>query len=83
MEGLTTLRYLLKTLDLPDELAETDPVTVNGLLLEELKELPRAGDRCDWHGLRLTVEEAAGRDVRRVAVERVPHEQIGEVGSRR
>ena len=83
VEGLTTLRYLLKTLDLPDELAETDPVTVNGLLLEELKELPRAGDRCDWHGLRLTVEEAAGRDVRRVAVERVPHEQIGEVGSRR
>ena len=70
VEGLTTLRYLLKTLDLPDELAETDPVTVNGLLLEELRDLPRAGDACEWHGLRLTVEEAAGRDVRRVAVER-------------
>ena len=72
VEGLTTLRYLLRKLDLPDELGETDPVTVTGLLLEELRELPAAGDRCDWHGLRLTVERADGRDVRRVRVERLP-----------
>ena len=69
--GLTTLRYLLKRLDLPDDLAETDPVTVTGLLLEELEQLPEPGDGCDWHGLRLSVEEAQGTDVRRVRVERL------------
>ena len=72
VEGLTTLRYLLRKLDLPEDLTGTDPVTVNGLLHEELKELPAEGDACDWHGLRLTVERADGRDVRRVRVERLP-----------
>ena len=70
--GLTTLRYLLKRLDLPDELTETDPVTVTGLLLEELEQLPEPGDGCEWQGLRLTVENAVGADVRRVRVERLP-----------
>ncbi|NNJ24072.1 CNNM domain-containing protein [Alienimonas chondri] len=68
--GLTTLRYLLKRLDLPDDLSDTDPVTVTGLLLEELEQLPEAGDACVWHGLRLTVEDVGGTDVRRVRVER-------------
>ncbi len=73
--GLTTLRYLLKKLDQTDDLTETDPVTVTGLLLEELEHLPEPGDGCDWHGLRLTVEDAAGADVRRVRIERlVPHQ---------
>ena len=70
--GLTTLRYLLKRLDLPDDLNDTDPVTVTGLLLEELEQLPAAGDGCEWQGLRLTVEDAVGADVRRVRVERLP-----------
>jgi len=68
--GLTTLRYLLKRLELPDDLEETDPVTVTGLLLEELEQLPEPGDACDWRGLRVTVEEVVGADVRRVRVER-------------
>ena len=70
--GLTTLRYLLKRLNLPDELEDTEPVTVTGLFLEELRALPAAGDACEFRGLRLTVEDAAGRDVRRVRVERLP-----------
>lgn len=70
--GLTTLRYLQKRLALPDDLTETDPVTVTGLLSEELEHLPAVGDACDWRGLRLTVEQAEGTDVRRVRVERLP-----------
>ena len=70
--GLTTLRYLLRRLDLPDDLPVTAPVTVTGLLSEELERLPAPGDACDWRGLRLTVEQTAGTDVRRVRVERLP-----------
>ncbi|MFH5804181.1 CNNM domain-containing protein [Alienimonas sp. DA493] len=80
--GLTTLRYLLKRLDLPDDLSETDPVTVTGLLLEELEQLPELGDGCEWHGLRLTVEEVVGPDVRRVRVERVADEPVSPAVSR-
>ncbi len=49
---------------------EYDPVTVNGWIQEGLGRFPKAGDRFELDGLRITVEKAEKRRATEVRVER-------------
>jgi len=66
VEGITTLRYLAKRLGLRYEPTEDDPVTVAGLVSDELEHLPKAGDECTWEGYRIRVIEVSRRGQVRV-----------------
>jgi len=49
VEGITTLRYLCRKLGIEYEHDLDSPLTVAGMLSEELQHLPRIGDRCRWN----------------------------------
>jgi CBS domain containing-hemolysin-like protein len=51
--------------------AREDVSTVGGLVLAEFGRVPRAGERLDIQGYRLTVEQVVRRRVRRVGVQRI------------
>ena len=72
VEGLTTLRFLARRLEIDYEPEPEDPVTVAGLLHERLEHLPEVGATCTWQGLRLEVAEAAPRGRLRVVATREP-----------
>jgi CBS domain containing-hemolysin-like protein len=58
--------------------AREDVSTVGGLVLAELGRVPRSGEQMDIQGYRLTVEQVVRRRVRRVGVERIAEEPVGE-----
>jgi CBS domain containing-hemolysin-like protein len=58
VEGITTLRYLSKRLNLDYEPESESVVTLAGLLHEELEKLPVVGDECRWQGLSIKVIDA-------------------------
>lgn len=68
--GMTKLRRLEHVLDI--SLSTSRGLTVAGMLQEELKRLPEAGDVCALHGLQLTVIEAALRGEILVQIEKQP-----------
>lgn len=70
VEGITTLRYLCRRLGIDYEPEPDGPVTVAGVLYEELEHLPEAGDECLWQGYRLRVEDVQSRGWLRVIVEK-------------
>jgi len=53
VEGLTTLRYLARKLDLSYDPDEDEAVTVNGLFQQELERFPEIGDEIEWMGYRI------------------------------
>lgn len=55
VDGITTLRYLSKRLNIEFEPDSDSVVTVAGLLHEELEQIPVVGDECSWHDLRIKV----------------------------
>lgn len=61
VEGITTLRYLARKLDIDYDPEEDLAVTVAGLLSEELEELPSVGQEMVWQGWRIRVVEVARR----------------------
>jgi len=71
VDGITTLRYLCRRLELQYTPTTDGLVTVAGLLHEELEHLPQIGDRCMWHGYEFEVTEAKQRGDVRVMVSRV------------
>lgn len=58
-------------LELFDIKTEYDPVTVNGWVQEELGRFPKAGDRFECDGLRVTIEKAEKRRATEIRVERI------------
>ena len=58
--------------------AREDVSTVGGLVLAEFGRVPRSGEQMDIQGYRLTVEQVVRRRVRRVGVERIAEEPVGE-----
>ena len=57
VDGLTSIRYLCKRLDLEYEPTAESLITVAGMMHEELEHLPAVGDECQWEGFRLRVIE--------------------------
>jgi putative hemolysin len=79
VEGLTTLRYLCRRLQIDYEPDPEEPVTVAGMLQDQLEHVPAVGDECHWRGMRLTVIEAEPRGRMRVIVSR--HQPAEGAGS--
>ncbi|MBD3674944.1 MAG: DUF21 domain-containing protein [Planctomycetaceae bacterium] len=71
VEGMTTLRYLARRLDLDYEPESDGLLTVAGMLHEELEHLPQNGDECEWLGFRFRVIDASRRRQLRVMVSRL------------
>ena len=55
VEGMTTLRYLCRRLNLIYEPSPDGVMTVAGMLHEELEHLPVVGEECDWRGFHIKV----------------------------
>lgn len=70
VEGITTLRYLARKLDIDYDPDEDNAVTVAGLLSEELEALPSTGQEIVWQGWRVRVTEVSGRGRFQVVVSR-------------
>ena len=68
VEGITTLRYLCKQLDLEFEPATDGLHTVAGLVYEELEQIPVVDDECSWRGYRIKVIEVESRTRMRVLI---------------
>lgn len=78
VEGMTTLRYLCRRLNLDFEPTSENYVTVAGLLYEELEHIPAVGDECEWNGFRLRVAEVPAQGRIRVTMTRNTLPQGGE-----
>jgi putative hemolysin len=70
VDGLTTLRYLLRQLEIEYQPHDEGQVTVAGLMVYELEHLPRPGDECSWLGLSFRVFDVQPRGRIRVLVTR-------------
>ncbi len=68
VEGITTLRYLCKRLDLEYEPEPDGQVTVSGVLNDRLERIPVVGDECLWRGYRFQVFDVFRRGQLRVTV---------------
>ncbi len=67
VEGTTAVDELNRRLGLNMPLAEG--VTVSGLLLHRIEDIPQAGEWITVDGARLTVEEATEKEIRKVKIE--------------
>jgi CBS domain containing-hemolysin-like protein len=54
------------------ELPEGDYVSIGGLLMEHLGEIPRAGTEHELHGLRVKIREADARHIALIEIELIP-----------
>ena len=68
VEGITTLRYLCKQLNLEFEPASDGLHTVAGMVYEELEQIPVVDDECFWRGYRIKVIEVESRTRMRVLI---------------
>ncbi|MEX0728093.1 MAG: CNNM domain-containing protein [Planctomycetaceae bacterium] len=68
VEGITTLRYLSKKLNLDYEPDEESQTTVAGLLQQELEHIPKAGEECLWNGYRIRVISSSPRGALRAII---------------
>jgi putative hemolysin len=68
VEGITTLRYLCKRLNLEFEPASDGLHTVAGMVYEELEHIPVVDDECIWRGYRIKVIEVENRSRMRVMI---------------
>ncbi|MDA0834579.1 MAG: CNNM domain-containing protein [Planctomycetota bacterium] len=71
VEGITTLRYLSKKLNLAYEPDEEGQTTVAGLLQQELEHIPKVGEECTWNGYRIRVISSSPRGSLRVIIFKV------------
>lgn len=69
MFGLNEFQELFEIPKLPDE-TERYYQTLGGFVMAQLGNVPRIGDRFEWHGLRFEVTDMDGRRVDRVVVSR-------------
>lgn len=71
VEGTTAVDELNRKLGLNMPLAEG--VTISGLLLHRIEDIPQAGEGITVDGARLTVEEATEKEIRKVKIEILAH----------
>jgi len=71
VEGMTTLRYLARRLNLDYEPDTDGLLTVAGMLHEELEHLPQNGDECDCLGFRFRVIDATKQRQLRVMISKL------------
>eukprot|EP00913_Durusdinium_trenchii_P008954 g8420.t1 len=70
VEGMTTLRYLCRRLNLDFEPSSENYVTVAGMLYEKLEHIPSVGDECEWNGFQVRVAEVPAQGHLRVELTR-------------
>ena len=68
VEGITTLRYLCKRLNLEFEPTSVGLHTVAGMVYEKLEQIPVVEDECSWRGYRIKVIEVESRSRMRVMI---------------
>jgi CBS domain containing-hemolysin-like protein len=81
VEGMTSLRYLCRRLQLPYAPSPDAAMTVAGMLHEELEHLPNVGDEIDWQGFRIKVIESTRTGQLRALVSRQPATAAQEAAS--
>lgn len=70
VEGITTLRYLARKLDVDHEPGSDGLLTVAGMMHDQLEHIPEVGDECEWHGYRFRVIDVMRRGQLRAVVSR-------------
>lgn len=66
---IDTVNEILKS-DIP---RGDDYSTLNGLLHDKLKDIPRTGDRVIIESVKMTVEEAINNQASRIKIEKIPN----------
>ncbi len=61
VDGMTSLRYLSRRLNIEFEPEVDGQVTVAGVFHEQLQRIPEVGDQCQWQGFELSVLEQTSR----------------------
>ena len=61
VDGMTSLRYLSRRLDIDFEPEVDGQVTVAGVFHQQLQRIPEVGDRCQWKNFELSVLEQTSR----------------------
>ena len=61
VDGMTSLRYLSRRLDIDFEPEVDGQVTVAGVFHQQLQRIPEVGDRCQWQNFELSVLEQTSR----------------------
>jgi len=61
VDGMTSLRYLSRRLDIDFEPEVDGQVTVAGVFHQQLQRIPEVGDRCQWKNFELSVLEKTSR----------------------
>jgi putative hemolysin len=75
VDGMTSLRYLSRRLEIDFEPEVDGQVTVAGIFHEQLQRMPEPGDRCWWQGFQFTILEMTSRQHFQVLV--VPQSSTG------
>jgi len=76
VDGDTEIRRLNRTLGL--SLPEEEAVTIAGLILETLGDIPEPGTKLRFGSVEITVEEATEREIQTVRVTILPEEKIAQ-----
>ena len=76
VDGDTEIRRLNRTLGL--SLPEEEAVTIAGLILETLGDIPEPGTRLRFGSVEITVEEATEREIQTVRVTILPEEKTAQ-----
>jgi CBS domain containing-hemolysin-like protein len=61
VDGMTSLRYLSRRLNIDFEPEVDGQVTVAGIFHEQLQRMPELGDKCSWQSYELTIVEMTSR----------------------
>ena len=61
VDGITSLRYLSRRLNIQYSPDADNQVTVAGVFHEALERIPDVGDQCDWNGFRMQVVKTSDR----------------------
>ena len=80
VDGMTSLRYLSRRLEIDFEPEVDGQVTVAGIFHEQLQRMPEPGDRCRWQGFQFTILEMTSRQHFHVLV--VPQSSTGRKADR-
>ena len=74
VDGITTLRYLAKRLDIEFDAGSETQTTIGGMLNEHFERFPEVGDEITWRGHVIRVIEVADKGQFRAMVSPVPDE---------
>jgi len=73
--GSEYFRMLINFFELEDLYHPASYSTLGGLILEELKYIPRPGDRLDWNNIRFEILSMNGAKIEKVLVTITPRQE--------